>query len=210
MLRKRQFTAKWHFARLPDRYILLRVTTVSSTQLEKFLSDLEDVSRLFGELVSSIPADRAVLRPDAASWSVADNIAHLSLTTEAFLPILEAAALDAKEKGVTGFGPFGMGIVSRVLLWLVDPWTGIRTKTKPAFEPVETGSAENEMQRFLELQARLAKTIALFDGLAIDKLKVVSPFASRVKYTVIGAFAIVCAHQRRHLLQAERAAAAIR
>lgn len=186
------------------------MTSVSSAQLQKFLVDLDDATKRLGDLVESIPSDLAIAHPDPATWSVADNIAHLSLTTEAFLPLLEAASNEAKEKGLTGFGPFGMGMVARVLVWFIEPNTSIKTKTKPAFEPVAAVSVDDEVRRFLDLQEKLARSIVAFDGLAIDKLKVVSPFDAKVKYTVVGAFAIIGAHQRRHLLQAERAAAAVK
>ena len=187
------------------------MTTVSSEQLQKFLVELEEASKRVSDLVGSLPAEKAVAQPNASTWSVAGNIAHLSLTTEAFLPLLDAAATEGRDHGMTGFGPFGMGFMSRILVWFIDPSSSIKVKvkTKPSFEPVATESVEEELRRFLELQARLAEAVTAFDGLAIDKLKVPSPFEARLKYTVVGAIAIIAAHQRRHLLQAERAAAAV-
>ena len=186
------------------------MTSVSSTQLQKFMVDLDVATRRVGDLVASISADQAMAHPDAATWSVADNIAHLSLTTEAFLPILEEASDEAREQGVTGFGPFGMGLVARLLVFFVGPSSGVRVKTKKPFEPVAVVSMEDDVRRFHDLQERLARSMVQFDGLAIDKIKVVSPFDAKLKYTVMGAFAIIVAHQRRHLLQAERAAAAVK
>ena len=112
---------------------------------------------------------------------------------------------------MTGFGPFGMGFLARALLWFVDPSSNVpvKVKTQKAFEPVGSKSVEEELARFVELQERLAKAVVAFDGLAIDKLKVSSPFEARLKYPVVGAIAIIAAHQRRHILQAERAAASV-
>lgn len=185
------------------------MASVSSTQLQKYLDELDEASKRISELVASLPADRAMARPNEASWSVADNIAHLNLTTEAFLPELVRSSREGREKGLTGFGSFGMGIVARVLIFFIDPSSSVKvkTKTKKPFEPVAIQSVDAELQRFLSLQKRLAECIVTFDGLAIDKLKVTSPFDGKLKYTVVGAFAIIAAHQRRHLMQAERAAA---
>lgn len=187
------------------------MTSVSSTQLQRFLDEVDEASARVKRLVASIPADAAAVRPNGSGWSVADNIAHLSLTTEAFLPLLDAAATEGRNQGMTGFGPFGMGMMSRLLLWFVDPESSVKVKvkTKPSFEPVATQSVETEVARFLELQERLTDRFVAFDGLAIDKLKVASPFEARLKYSVVGAIAIITAHQRRHLLQAERAAGAV-
>lgn len=193
------------------RAILGRMTSVSSPQLQQFLGEFEDASKRISALAASLSPEQAAVRPDGAAWGVAENIAHLSLTTEAFLPLLDAASMEGREHGMTGFGPFGMGLLARILLWFVDPKSGanVKVKTKPSFEPVATKSVEEELGRFLELQERLAETVVAFDGLAIDKLKVPSPFEARLKYSVVGAIAIIAAHQRRHLLQAERAAAAV-
>lgn len=198
------------FAGMSQRAILRRMTSVSSAQLQQFLGEFEDASDRLSALVASLSPEQAAARPDGAAWGVAENIAHLSLTTEAFLPLLDAAATEGREHAMTGFGPFGMGLVARILLWFVDPTSGanVKVKTKPLFEPVATKSVEEELRRFLELQERLAKAVVAFDGLAIDRLKVQSPFEARLKYSVVGAIAIIAAHQRRHLLQAERAAAA--
>ena len=46
------------------------------------------------------------------------------------------------------------------------------------------------------------------NGLALEKIRVVSAFDSRVKYNLFATFAILAAHQRRHLWQAERVRAA--
>ncbi|MBK6313011.1 MAG: DinB family protein [Blastocatellia bacterium] len=187
------------------------MSTVSSAQLQQFLGELEDSSRRLSTLVASLSPEQATARPEGAAWGVADNLAHLSLTTEAFLPLLDAASTEGREHGMTGFGPFGMGFLARALLWFVDPSSNVpvKVKTQKAFEPVGTGSVNDELGRFLELQERLAKAVVAFDGLAIDKLKVASPFEARLKYPVVGAIAIIAAHQRRHILQAERAAAAV-
>jgi hypothetical protein len=42
-------------------------------------------------------------------------------------------------------------------------------------------------------------------GLALDRVKITSPFAENRKYSAYSAFVLIPAHKRRHLWQAEQA-----
>jgi hypothetical protein len=58
---------------------------------------------------------------------------------------------------------------------------------------------------FLEQQARLVAALRAAEGLDLTRAKIASPFDRRVKYNIFAAFRIVETHERRHVLQAERA-----
>ena len=60
------------------------------------------------------------------------------------------------------------------------------------------------LERFDSLQQELQVRIDRSAGLAIDRLRVVSPFDARVKYNVYASFCLIATHQRRHLWQAEQ------
>ena len=59
-------------------------------------------------------------------------------------------------------------------------------------EPVES-----VLKEFLTLQDYLAESLQRANGIAIDRLRVISPFDSRAKYNVFSCFQILAAHQRR-------------
>ncbi len=60
------------------------------------------------------------------------------------------------------------------------------------------------LERFDYLQQELQVRIDRSAGLALDRLRLVSPFDARVKYNLYATFCIIAAHQRRHLWQAEQ------
>jgi hypothetical protein len=61
-----------------------------------------------------------------------------------------------------------------------------------------------------ELQRTLIALLAEADGLALSRIKVVSPFNSRMRYSTYSAYRVIAAHQRRHLWQANRRAKSAR
>jgi hypothetical protein len=82
-----------------------------------------------------------------------------------------------------------------------------RVKTTPPFVPKGRQSRDALLSDFVRLQAELMTLIRNADGLPIDRVKIVSPFGGRMRYSAYSAITIVARHQHRHLDQAEQAAA---
>ena len=74
----------------------------------------------------------------------------------------------------------------------------------PAFTPLTVDPMPDTLERFDYLQQEVQVRIDRSAGLALDRLRVVSPFDSRIKYNLYAAFCLLAAHQRRHLWQAEQ------
>ena len=92
-------------------------------------------------------------------------------------------------------------------MWkVITPSGGLRTKTLPAFMPSIEKAPEALVADFERLQSDVIGCVSAADGLAIDRIKLESPFDGRVRYNLYAALTLVPRHQHRHLLQAERAA----
>jgi hypothetical protein len=61
------------------------------------------------------------------------------------------------------------------------------------------------LEDFLESQKVMFSRVERANGLALDQVKVASPFKESVKYNMYSLFWILAAHQRRHIWQAEQA-----
>lgn len=83
-------------------------------------------------------------------------------------------------------------------------------ETKPAFVPKSIRAKAEALAELTRWRKQLVDLLQSSSDVPIGKLKVVSPFDSRVKYNVYSAFMILTAHQRRHLWQAEQAVQALR
>jgi hypothetical protein len=156
-------------------------------------------------LVQSTDGRLFTVRPHPGHWSAAECLAHLSISSELFLPVLETAIDDARAKGLLSRRSPRMDLLGRILRWFLEPPTRSRVKTRAPFVPRSTRARAEAFSEFGRLQNRLLELLAAARGLDLQKMKIVSPFDRRVRYNVYSAFRILVAHQRRHLWQAERA-----
>ena len=161
-------------------------------------------------LVDDTPARLFTVRPSLTQWSAAECVAHLSISTEMFLPVLRRAIDDTRQSGASAAEDPKMDVLGRILRWFLEPPVRSRMKTKPAFVPKSTRAKGEAFAEFGSAQTQLTALLRSSRDLPVGKVKVVSPFNKRVKYNVYSAFLIVAAHQRRHLWQAEQAVAALR
>jgi len=175
-------------------------------QLQAVIDDLESARLRLHALWSSVSRDAWHARPGAGRWSAGDSIAHLNLASEAILPLLRTAVAQAGAR-VPGARP-----ASRrdPLGWLISkaiaPWSPLKMRSAAAFVPTAEQSAEVALAEFDRLQDALVACVRAAEGLAIDRVTVVSPFHDRLHYNLYSAFTLVARHQHRHLLQAEHAA----
>lgn len=173
-------------------------------QLAKVGKEIDEATAAMRSLVAGLPQGAWERGPAAGGWSVAHCVMHLNKTTEEFLPRLDAGIRDGREKGMTGTGPFRRDFVGWMLCKMVEPPYRLKVKTPPKFDPQEVDSADRAMADWDRLQSELKKRIEAADGLALSKVKVVSPFAEKMKYNLLAALMVIPAHQRRHIWQARQ------
>lgn len=161
-------------------------------------------------LIDSTEGRYFTVRPHPNSWSAAECIAHLSISTESFLPILREALDEAKKRNLSRPRMPSMDILGRVLRWFLEPPIRQRVKTAQPFVPKSVRAKAEAFGEFLSLQTRLIAMIEEARPFDLNRIKIVSPFDKRVRYNVFSAFRIIAAHQRRHLWQAERAVEDVR
>lgn len=172
--------------------------------------ELNEATRRAWTLVHSTDGRLFTVRPNPSSWSAAECISHLSISTEMFLPVLKTALDDARKKGLTPKGKPKMDLLGRVLKWFLEPPIRSRVKTAAPFVPRAVRAKAEAFGEFANLQSKLGEILQSAKDVDVAKVRIVSPFDKRVKYNVYSAFRIIVAHQRRHLWQAEQAVAALR
>lgn len=173
--------------------------------LEEIETELDDATKRAWQLVKSTDPRFFTVRPNPGSWSAAECLSHLSLSTELFLPVLRQAIDDGKAKGLKSAKKPSMDMIGRVLRWFLEPPIRSRVKTTAPFVPKAVRAKAEAFGEFSSLQSKLIDLLHESEGLDLKKIKIVSPFDKRVRYNLYSAFRIVVAHQRRHLWQAEKA-----
>jgi hypothetical protein len=179
-------------------------------RLSSIVIEFESSTARVRRLVEVVPADRWTARPAEGRWSVAECLAHLNLTTDAFRPIvqegLERARSLRRDRQVAA-GRYGGGLLARLLLWALSRPGRFRTRTAPSFVPAAITDVAALVSDFERRQREQIDWVRAADGLPLDAVKVTSAFDRRVRYNLYAALAILARHQQRHLWQAEEAAA---
>ena len=178
--------------------------------LEEVETELSEATSRAWQLVRSTDGRFFTVRPTPRDWSAAECIAHLSLSTEEFLPVLQSAIDDARQKGWTSKKRPAMDVIGRTLRWFLEPPIRKRVKAAGRFVPRSARAKSEAFGEFAALQSKLVDVVHNAEGLDVRKIKVSSPFDKRVKYNLYSAFKIIAAHQRRHLWQAEQAVSTVK
>jgi hypothetical protein len=178
------------------------------------LSELEgqfsEVANRFQSLVLSSGADLCSSSPAPGSWSAAQCLHHLNISSDAYFPVWQQVIATAGPRKAELNSPYKVDLWGWLLSWILEPPARIRSKTPVHLEPGEPSELTHVLGGFLDRQQRIIATLHRCRGRAIDQVKMASPADPRIRYNVWSSFVIVAAHQRRHLWQAEQAVAALR
>lgn len=175
--------------------------------LDEVERELNEATRRAWTLVQSTDGRMFTVRPTPLSWSAAECLAHLSISSEQFLPTLGEALARAKTSGRRGKPK--MDLLGRVLAWFLEPPIRKKVRTSAPFVPKSTRAKADAFGEFAALQEKLIDLLREAREADLGT-KIVSPFDKRVRYNLLSAFRILAAHERRHLWQAEQAVAELR
>jgi hypothetical protein len=178
----------------------------AADQLDHVARELDRASYRLAAIAARTPNDRWAQRPDPTRWAVAECVAHLNLTTRAYLPLLDAAIGAAPPHPG---GPYRPAFAGRAIALLAGPLPRIgrrrigRARTPAAFVPGGELPRDDVLAEFAQGQAALRADVAASRGRAIDRPRFESPFAAGIRYDAYSALVILTAHEHRHLDQAE-------
>jgi hypothetical protein len=180
-------------------------------QLEVIVEDFESAQHKLGELAAGLSDEQWMSAADPTRWSAAQCVGHLNLTSRAFIPIIREAL--EKCRSLDGKPParYRLDFMGWIIWQASGPTRGFgRVRTTAAFVPLGDLSTAEVLGEFAKLQQEQIKCVRDADGLPLAKVKVASPFNTRIHYSVYSALSILPRHQHRHIRQAEGAAKAAR
>jgi hypothetical protein len=141
-------------------------------------------------------------RPDA--WSVAQCIDHLNATARSYLPVLDEGIADAIRRGLYSPAPYSYNWIGRLLVYLFEPPVRFKAKTPQQFQPAATRTRPEILAGFRAYQVQYIDRLRQASGLDLARARVSSPVAGWLRMPLGSAFALMIAHERRHLEQARR------
>jgi hypothetical protein len=176
-------------------------------QLGEIVDEYDKASARLRTLVAHVPEARWQQRSDPARWSAAECIAHLNLTSRAYLPLIDAALAEVRalrDAGVQAPARYRRDLVGWFLWRTTGPPARLRTKTTAPFVPAAGAPRAETVSEFERLQREQIERVRAADGLPIERARIQSPFVARLSYNLYACLTILPRHQHRHLWQAER------
>ncbi|HEX7314025.1 MAG TPA: DinB family protein [Pyrinomonadaceae bacterium] len=171
-------------------------------ELQKVASD---ALKVFGGLSST----QLNWKPSAEQWSVGQCFDHLIVTNRCFFPDMERVAAGKYKSSLWGrISPLS-GFFARFILKALDPGKGRKTKAPRVFEPTLSGVPEDVIKQFAAHQGELSAKMRATASADLRGLKVTSPVSAVATYSLLDAYRIVVAHERKHFEQARRVTRAV-
>ncbi len=181
-------------------------------QLRAVTDSLESAQSRLRRLSDRLSDENWRRHPGPGKWSASECVEHLNLTSRAYVPLLRDAFAHARERCGAPQKHYRRDPLGWFMSMMIGPRRGLgklrmpQIKTTPKFTPKSGRSKDQILSDFVRLQGELAALIRSGDGLPLDRVKIVSPFGGRMKYSAYSALVIVARHQHRHIEQAEEAA----
>ena len=175
-----------------------------SPEIDDFRRQFEQRAAEADALVAPLSDAQFAWQPAPDLWSVAQCIDHLNVSARLYLPMLDEGVADAIRSGLYSAGPYTYNWVGRLLVHLFGPATRLRAKAPASFQPAPGRSRHEIMAAFRAYQVQYVDRLRQANGLDLARARVASPLARWLRMPLGSAFALMVAHERRHLAQARR------
>jgi hypothetical protein len=141
-------------------------------------------------------------KPAPGVWSIGECLSHLNVTARLCMPKLNEGISEGIRAGLYGDGPFRYGWLDRLIQRASEPPSRWHVWSPSAFRPVPGESRDDVLTAFHEVQRQFGECLRRADGLDLVRVRVTSPVARWRRFSLGAAFAVLAAHERRHLWQA--------
>jgi hypothetical protein len=170
-------------------------------ELRDYFEQIENIKEDALELTAPLEDSQFNWRPSVQKWSISECLSHLNAADGLDVPQLSDGIERARAAGVTGKGPFRYGFISRAFVRYMEPPANLKMKAPKVYRPVSGQPKAKVVAEFISIHDQLLDLISKANGLDLARIKV--PTAIRgIKMSLGQRFALLTAHDRRHLRQA--------
>ena len=170
-------------------------------ELRDYYEQFENIKEDALELSAALTDQQFNWRPMPRQWSISECLAHLNVLDGLDVPAIRIAIEGGRAEGLTGKGPFRYGLLSRNFVRFSEPPVKLKFKAPRVYQPPSDQPKERVVAGFIAIHDQLLELILKANGLDLARIKVGTPFP-RVSFSLGQRFALLAAHDRRHLRQA--------
>lgn len=168
----------------------------------RLIGELDESDRRAKLLVSQLTVEQLNWRALPGSWSIGQCLEHLCIMNEAYLAAISPALEREPGGSVQEITPGWFG------RWFLRSYVEPSPQTKRAPAPkkiVPRSQVElSVLDRFLSSNQAARNLIRHAAAYDVNRIRFKNPFIGVIRFSVGTGFQIICSHERRHLLQAER------
>jgi hypothetical protein len=170
-------------------------------ELRDYYEQIENVQEDAQELTAPLNETQFNWRAKPKQWSISECLAHLNVAVGLDLPLLSDEIERGQAAGLTAKGPFRYSFLTRWFVRFMDAPPKFRVSAPKVYLPPAGHLKEKVVPEFLSNHDRLLALLVKSNGLDLARIKVQSP-AGPIKFSLGQRFALLAAHDRRHLWQA--------
>jgi hypothetical protein len=177
----------------------------SKTLLETVVSEAEKSNEEAKRLVDHLSDAQMNWKAAPDSWSIAQCLDHLAVSSAGFNELFPAAIERGRAKWPTSSEvQYRPSLIGGWLARQLLPETTRKFKAPKIFRPGESSAIHGALEKFLNQQQRFLKFVTDSHGVDYNRVRLRSPVTPLLRYSLADAFVITVVHTWRHLAQARR------
>ncbi|MFK7948981.1 MAG: DinB family protein [Saprospiraceae bacterium] len=172
-------------------------------KIQDWESKINEATGLFKSKFGGLTANELNWKPNAETWSIAQNIHHLMTTNEEYYKVIDSVRNGDINLPFTARFGFFTNFVGNMLYNALEPSRRIKVKTFSVFEPTKGSDLDDDIiKKFIQHQTNFITFIKSCEDLLIKNQVICSPVNRQIVYTLEKAFDIITIHEFRHYNQA--------
>lgn len=170
--------------------------------IQKWLDQLDSTTSLFVSAFAGLSETDLNWKPNAETWSVAQNMHHIIVINETYYPLIASVRNGTYQKPWVGKINMLVNFFGKTVLKYVAPDRKKRSKTFPSWEPSSSLISGDILAKLQVHQAELKNWIISCSDLIERNVVISSPANQNIVYTMPAALDIIVTHEMRHYHQA--------
>jgi hypothetical protein len=177
----------------------------SADLVQTIVTETEKVGDEARDLVADLTDEQLNWKPAPHSWSIAQCLDHLAVTSEKFdQGFAKAIARGREKRQVGGAVKYRPTILGGWLVKQLSPEAKRKMPAPKVFRPAESSAIKAPLERFLRQQEKFLGFVNDARGIDYNKTRLRSPVTPLMRYSLADAFVMTVVHGQRHLEQARR------
>ncbi|GAB3663938.1 hypothetical protein GCM10028791_39480 [Echinicola sediminis] len=179
----------------------------TESKIKAWKDTIDQSTQAFISTFGQLTEDQLHAKPNATTWSIAENIQHLIVINQSYFPIFQQLVDGKYEKPFMGNISFLTKALGNMILKSVSPENPKKLKTIPIWSPNKYQPLQKENGLLSAFEAHQILLKEWIDKLMpfLEKNQIIHSPANRlIAYRLDTALDIITTHEMRHFEQAKR------